>query len=596
MSRARNCWYLTVLGLALAACASDPGPSGPRDEALPDPVGGALPAGLALSSPVPMTRPSSTVGGEVVYVAAFPGTRTGAVRASIANLTTGARSAAAAVDGGFDPVAVPATEGDSLRVVLSDSAGTSMPLLGAVFRPRPPRVVRTSPAQGRTDTPLNVRVTVVFSAPIVPASAATNVRLITAAGAAVPGRFEPVGPDLVAYEFAPTGGQLSPATAYRLEVAAELQDVLGQRIGEAVAVGFATAGTSPATGDVQRISLEPSFGVYFRPVLPGEQVVVWGTAFDSRDASVSVDFRFELSDSAVVQLVRQERALVELRAVAPGRAHVIGRAAGLVDTFGLIVASDVSPAEFASRRLLFSEGGQLVTMNGDGSDRVVLSTPTAAYQPSSGPDARIIYSTGRPTRRGAASPIDGEGALFIREPDGSIARFGEGDGETCPRWSPDGSRVASTRARTAELVVRLRDGTVERIVPRAGVTECSHWTPDGQRFFTGEDQVTPTGRYWWAGGVGPVAPDAQRVLIPEAWRIAEVDALANRSYPPMFEWTLGLPSTDGSYGSWSPDGEALAIAVWTSPTTESLWMVAGDGVRRAAVPGVGRVEGVQVLR
>jgi hypothetical protein len=461
-------------------------------------------------------------------------------------------------------------------------------------------VVRTSPVRGRSDTPLNLRVEVVFSAPIAPASADANIRLTTVAGDPVPGRFRAVGTNLVAYEFEPTADQLSPATAYRLEVTPELQDVMGQRLGEAVTADFVTVPVSPSSEPVSPSSehiewISVRSPVYFRPVFGGEQITVSGLAFNSRMGTVPAEFTFEIPDSGPLQLVSQESASVVLRAVAPGRMHVVGHAAGLVDTVSLLVAFDVGPAEFASRRLLFSEGGRLVTMNGDGSDRAVLPTPTVAYHPSSGPDARIIYSTGRPTKEGAPSPIDGDGALFIREPDGSTVRFGEGDGETCPRWSPDGSRVVSVRARTSELVVRLRDGTVERIVPRANVTECAHWTPDGLRLFTAEEQVTPTTRYWWPGGIGPVAPDARRMLIPTAWRIADVDALADRPYPPMVEWYLGFQSTDGNSGAWSPDGEVLAVAVWAS-TTESLWMFSNDGVRRAAVPGVGRVDGVHVLR
>jgi hypothetical protein len=520
----------------------------------------------------------------------MPSTNLAAASAVITDARANATAVASVTNGGFDPVSVLAAAGDTIVVELVDSSGATSRLLGSVRPVAPPRVVRTSPVHGRTDVPLNVRVTVVFSAPIARASAEDNIRLRTSSGDTVPGRFEPVGLDSVAFEFKPAAGQLSPATTYRLEVGPAVRDVVGQRLGVAATAEFVTVTSAPSSeppppsATVQQIKLWST--VYFRPVFAGDRVTVDALAYDSRGASIPADFTFEIPDLGLLQLVSQDRTSMVVQAVAPGRALVIGRAAGLVDTAYLLVASNVSPAEFASRRLLFSEGGQLVTMNGDGSNRVVLPTPTVAYHPSLGPDSRIIYSSGLFQA--------GQGSLFIREPDGTTVRFGESDGESCPRWSPDGSRVVSARVATAELVVRRRDGTVERIVPEAG--GCANWTPDGLRLFTGEDQVTPTQRYWWAGLTGPVAPDARRMLIPLAWRIAEVDALADRPYPPMVEWWLGFQSAVGQSASWSPDGEALAIAVWTSAATEELWMVSGDGVRRAAVPGVGHVDGVQVVR
>ena len=86
------------------------------------------------------------------------------------------------------------------------------------------------------------------------------------------------------------------------------------------------------------------------------------------------------------------------------------------------------------------------------------------------------------------------------------------------------------------------------------------------------------------------------MLIPQSWRISDVDALANRPYPPMTEWALGLQSVHNRSAAWSADGTVIAVGVlgWDGRAS-SLWLMSADGVRRAVVPGVGHVDGVEFL-
>jgi hypothetical protein len=588
--------------IALVSCGREevveprvPGAGAPTGQPVDGTRAGDAPARspfLAFSSLLPVRVPAPGGSGKI-YVSAVSGTRQGAVQARISGGDAAQSVVPTIIDGGFDPVPLLVREGDTIRVAMIDSAGVVTQLFGTVARAAPPRVVRTSPARGRTDTPLNTRIGVVFSAPIPRAYAEAGISLFTSSGDVVPGRVEPTSDDGLAYAFVPDGGRLAPGTAYRLEIAADLRDVLGSRLAESVTVQFETEVDAQQEWYIE-FDYAPR---YFAPVT-GTLVV--GAAARLRSSGAlgalipDVSFLFESLDPGSIRIVAQDGRTATVEAVAPGRVRLVARARGLEATLPLIVPLEVSPQEFAGRRLLLSEGGRLVMLNGDGSGRVELPTPTAAYKPSIGPDARIVYSSGRATGD-TLSPIEGEGALYVRDTAGTIARLGDGVGEICPAWSPDGSRIASSRPGANELVIRRRDGTVERIVPDVAGSECAHWTPDGTRLYIGEWQITPGGRIWFASDAGPIAPDAMRMLIPQSWRISDVDALANGPYPPMTEWWLGLQSDLNRSAAWSADGAVIAVGVLTEGGRASVWLMSADGVRRAVVPGVGHVDGVEFL-
>jgi hypothetical protein len=70
------------------------------------------------------------------------------------------------VDGGMDPVALPAAEGDSIEVETRDGDGRSRNFGSTVHMRYPPVVVRTGPGRGAIDVGLNPIIIVVFSEPI----------------------------------------------------------------------------------------------------------------------------------------------------------------------------------------------------------------------------------------------------------------------------------------------------------------------------------------------------------------------------------------------------------------------------------------------
>src|SRR5688572_17099968 len=161
---------LSVAAAVGAAACSDRSPSGPGDMKLNPPQGmvvsnPSVSAGTAVSTELRSSAVASA--NTQAYVSAEPGTFPDAVSVSLRNETKATISQSAVViDGGFDPVAVNADEGDELSLKFFDRDGGSTVRAVKVPARRKPGVVRTNPAKGRTDVALNVQVLIVFSEPV----------------------------------------------------------------------------------------------------------------------------------------------------------------------------------------------------------------------------------------------------------------------------------------------------------------------------------------------------------------------------------------------------------------------------------------------
>ena len=112
---------LAVVLAWVTACVDSAGPLS-RVDPLP---------GIVVSPPVAESNgtPTSRLGsaplddGSLVYVSLVPGSVPGGQQAMIRNQSTGSSVPTAVVNGGFDPVAIPGSIGDTLLVEVSRSAG-----------------------------------------------------------------------------------------------------------------------------------------------------------------------------------------------------------------------------------------------------------------------------------------------------------------------------------------------------------------------------------------------------------------------------------------------------------------------------------------
>ena len=606
--------FCAALGLTLAACGHEDvaAPRAPRGET---PVPAPASPGLALSSPVPMARASSAVGGEVVYVATVPGTQPNAVQASITNVSTGARAPAAAVDGGFDPVALPASEGDSIRVVLHDSMGTAMHLLGAVFRPAPPRVVRTSPRGGRTDVPLNSRIQVIFSAPMDASSVTRSVHL-ERAGTAVAGEVRPIANGL-AVEFLPTEA-LAPQADYELRIDADARDVLGQAMGSEARLLFRTSASSDSsaipgadtTGAIpgadttavqyQLLRVYPSrhnvpgwnnpiLGEFWQPraLFVGDTLWLAANGAGVQGYQDAIRAQWQSSAPAVMRVAVSADFTEGIAvAVAPGDVELRASAGGATGVWRTRVFESMPSSMMASVRLYVARDGSVHRQRADGTDASPLYSSVSGFS-----FYRVDwwgylkYFPGFHDWRLAS--VSGAGEVATIYGGISIIRSG-GDVDTlatlqdvwCPTWSPDGRNIAFTSQGVpyteydALMVVNVDSAVTHRLAwPGGWLPNCPIWDLDGSRLIVTSPE-NEAGRWPFAGkmvtyavpldgsprirlfeGVmaGPLSPDGQSMLVVDA----DGDLHRATSGGALLQRIAGVSKI--SPVAWSADGALVAM-------------------------------------
>jgi alpha-tubulin suppressor-like RCC1 family protein len=220
------------------------------------------PFGLIVSSPLPASgTQASTLStapqtGSVVYVSLLSDSVPDGTLATIRNRATGQSVTVPVVNGGFDPVAIGASEGDTLDVKVQRANGAT-PLHGVIVvrAARPPVVVRTNPPDKKTDVPLNSLVSVVFSEPVV-ATTVTSASVQLLQGSQLVGGSVQVGgaPELTA-TFTPAG-MLAPRTDYRIVITTDILGADGEPLSAPVTVSFTTGESVQAS--IASVTITPS--------------------------------------------------------------------------------------------------------------------------------------------------------------------------------------------------------------------------------------------------------------------------------------------------------------------------------------------------
>ena len=233
---------LVMASLALA-CTDSSGPAGTVTK-LPN-------SPFLVSSPVPDPSPSSSSGvgaqsGVVVYVSLPPGAIPTGFSATIRDLRSGSSVTAAVVNGGFDPVALPAIVGDTLAIVVQAAGSTGPSFLSVVAGGKRPGVVRTDPPTYKTDVPLNGIIVVVFSEPIDPATLTGSTVQLKQGTTLVPGQLAFADVAHLRATFTPDL-LLAGGIDYVLTVTQGVMSVTGQPLDAAITVPFTTGTIAPAT-------------------------------------------------------------------------------------------------------------------------------------------------------------------------------------------------------------------------------------------------------------------------------------------------------------------------------------------------------------
>lgn len=258
----------TVLAVLLVGCA-ERSPTGTDTDSSATAASAELSARVVISAPfsrldaanIPAFGPAGTgAAAEVAYVSLPPGS-VDADSATISNLSTRQQISVALIDGGFDPVAIAATAGDELAIVLRAHANELAMSKTTVPRRRPPSIVRTDPPKGKTDVPLNTQITIVFNEPIDRSSLAGSVQLIQGERA-IAGAVS-LTPSGIVADFVPDA-PLTAVTSYELVVTTGVRNSSGEQLDTELHVSFTTGtklATSAAALDVSDVPNSVTAGI-----------------------------------------------------------------------------------------------------------------------------------------------------------------------------------------------------------------------------------------------------------------------------------------------------------------------------------------------
>lgn len=199
-----------------------------------DPVASADLAGTGLSS-------SST---GIVFVSLPPGIVPDGEHVVIRNRGTAADTTAVVMDGGFGPVPLAATAGDTLDVRIGLGEGELLEVFAVAPARKSPVVVRTQPPFEQRGVGVNVVMLVVFSEPIDPATLTASSLQLQFDGTPVPGALGVEAGGGLTVHFTPVRF-LDPGTDYTLLITREIRDLHGDAIASQLRVDFRTTGTPP---------------------------------------------------------------------------------------------------------------------------------------------------------------------------------------------------------------------------------------------------------------------------------------------------------------------------------------------------------------
>jgi Tol biopolymer transport system component len=525
--RCRLSWIVTILATACVSCTEVGGPSG-EDSPTEETAGVPL-QGLIVSEPRVSLAGSAanSVAAGVTYVSMQPGTVPLASSVRIRNRTTGAPATTPipVIDGGFDPVAIPASAGDLLEFTFVQTTGAAVVFSARVPPRRPPSVVRIHPAKGRTDVALSTRPAIIFSEPVDPRSlTTTSLQLLRGVTPVVGTVAIETGSPWTA-EFTPAS-LLQPTSNYELVITQDVRDLDGDALVAPARSTFTT--TSSPTGTT---ALGP-------------------IAFVSNRYGRANIFVVNADGSGVTQVTYGDR--------------------------------DVAPSWSPDgRRIVYARRDGIHVIDADGSNSTMLTSQWGDSDPAWSPDGAKIAFTRIVAWNDSTEFYTT--ALHVMNQDGSgVRRLTEGvrpppldqwPSDSDPSWSPDGRRIAFNTGFIADSTLQPATGVInadgtglERIRPPSLDVECgATWSPDGRLIAMLTYQL----------GIVTVSSDGstQRTVYPGA-------TIQHPTYRESDLWC-------NSSLDWSPDGQSLVFVreLRSDPKEVRISIVdLGSGIPRQLVP------------
>ena len=447
MTKALSTAFAAFMLAATFACSE-------RNGVGPEPGVSLPPPGWNVSEPTASTIARSVITQStslssveaVTYVAVAPGTIPKGQAVRIRNSTLGTASITVdVIDGGFDPVAVPAKAGDNLDIEVVTFTHDVIALTVTVPPKRPPIIVRTNPAKGRVDVALNQVITAVFSEPVNPATVnAASIKLLRS-GTTINGTVT-LAADGLSASLAPLA-LLDPNTVYQVEITTQIRDLEGDPLEAGQALSFTTVASQS------------------QPTGPSSVRIVFARV----DASGTVSNLYAMNGdgSDLVQLTTSP-------------------------------SWDSSPSVSPDgKRIAFVRGENVFVMNADGSD-IRQVTAGGGLAPRWSPDGtKILFEDGTAiafanVKLTGLSVINADGTGLVQLTPTSPDYI---DGQA--NWSPDGQQIAFRRDEGLEwnlVWVMNADGTgAHRLGRRDGSGTWACWGPvwssGGRIVFVGPDNA-----------------------------------------------------------------------------------------------------------
>jgi Tol biopolymer transport system component len=540
-----------------------------------NPAVSAPPAGAAVSF-------SGAAAAGVVYVSLPPGSVPDGERVVITTRGTGVEASAVMMRGGFDPVPVEATAGDTLDVRIEVAGdGAALRFYAVVPPRRPPVVVRTEPPPKKRDVPLNAVLLLVFSEPIDPATVTDVSVQLSQGGALVAGTLAFGDAAHLTVTFTPAAS-LAAGLEYTLLLTQDVTDLDGTTMEAPVTVTFTTA------------DLEGAGRIVVSTTTTGADVPVGAFKLDidgGAGPSIGSNDTLELAGlPAGVHEVWLHDVAVNCAAAGPNPRTVA------------VTPDETASAAFAvtcaaAAQLAFAREGQIYLVNVDGNGLIRLSDGPGDGNPAWSTDGRRISFTRRrgdtldvyrmdadgsnvmwrasvPTNQATAWSPDGQRIAFIDrrgdtsdvyvlDADGpNITRRASGSAATALTWSPDGTQIAFSALGPSDtlhpgssynvyMVSADDDGSgVRAVVSLPGYDDEPAWSPDGTRIAF----VSDYGGYDFTSDIFLTTP------LGAPPRQITTGSAGNDGQPCWGEPWFGCdPVRLHLEPAWSPDGQRLAL-------------------------------------
>jgi TolB protein len=450
------------------------------------------------------------------------------------------------VDGGFDPVTIPGSVGDTLVVDITRT-GAAAPIHGweMVKANRPPVVVRTEPPPQRVDVPLNSIMVVVFSEPIDSATLNTGSVQLRRDTTPVGGTVRFSDATGLRVEFHPDS-LLAGQTEYRLVVTQTIHGVNGVALASPVVVAFTTGISAVAsvtiapTADTLVVGTTSSLTATTRDAaghaLTG-RVVTW-TSSDTTKAKVT--------------------AAGLVTGVAVGSATITATSGGKSGTAALTLIPAAAPR---TGRIAFISNScdnhdncldDIYVVNADGSNAIRLTTASGGY-------ARPVWSPN------GAQVASGD---YVVNADGSNPYWLPGGDGNGPAWSPSGSQIAFRNPNSGQIYVINADGTNPTPLCGGGCISPA-WLPDGTKI-----AFSSSGQIYVMNADGTNSTRLTNVADTSAWRPVWSPTGAKLAFSEYESGQIYVMNADGTnlirlfnptHGHdgeptlWSPDGAKIVF-------------------------------------